>query len=108
MWGSQLYPFAVLNGTQLYPRFWRIGDGDGDGPPHPRQIGDGDGDDPPNPGQSGMGPQSPSPDKSGMGMGMGKGGSVPWRMAFKLVSAYSTVGRSNWHAWSDLAARTTA
>ena len=90
----------------------QIGDGDGDGPPIPGKSGMGMG--PMGmipraiPGKSGMGPPSPSPDKSGMGMGMGKGGSVPWRMAFKLVSAYSTVGRSNWHAWSDLAARTTA
>jgi hypothetical protein len=60
----ELYPFAVLYGTQLYPRFWQIGDGDGDGPPIP--------------GKSGMGPPSPSPDESGMGMGMGIGGSVPW------------------------------
>ncbi len=57
-WGSspELYPFAVLNGTQLDPRFWPIGDGDGDGPP--------------------------IPGKSGMRMGtvarMGIGGSVPW------------------------------
>ena len=78
MWGSQLYPCAVLNGTQLDPRFWQIGDGDGDGPPIPgAQIEDGDGDGPPIPGKSGMGPPSPSPDKSGMGMGMGIGGSVP-------------------------------
>ncbi len=69
----ELYPFAVLNGTQLYPRGWGWG-----WTPHPRQIGDGDGDDPPIPGKSGMGPPSPSPDKSGMGMGMGIGGSVPW------------------------------
>ena len=27
----ELYPFAVLNGTQLYPRFWQIGGGGGGG-----------------------------------------------------------------------------
>jgi hypothetical protein len=63
----ELHPFAVLNGTQLDPRFWQIGDGDGDGPPIP--------------GKSGMGPPSPIPGKSGMGMGMGIGGSVPWLTA---------------------------
>ena len=93
MWGSQLYPFAVLNGTQLDPRFWQIGDGMGMDPPSPanrgwgwgwtpdpRQIGDGDGDGPPGPipGKSGMGPPSPIPGKSGMGMGMGIGDSAPW------------------------------
>jgi len=33
----ELSPFAVLNGTQLYPRFWQRGDGDGGGlgPPIP-------------------------------------------------------------------------
>jgi hypothetical protein len=52
----ELYPFAVLNGTQSSgSRFWQIGDGDGDGLPIP--------------GKSGMGPPSP--------MGMGIGGSVP-------------------------------
>ena len=59
----ELYPFAVLNGTQLYPRFWQIGAGEGGGPPVP--------------GKSGMGPPSPIPGKSGLGMGMGIGGSVP-------------------------------
>ena len=39
MWGSQLYPLAVLNSTQLDPRFWQIGDGDGDGPPIPGKSG---------------------------------------------------------------------
>ena len=47
----ELYPFAVLNGTQLYPRFWQIGGGGGGGPPI-----------------SG---------KSGVGVGVGIGGSVP-------------------------------
>ncbi len=59
----ELYPFAVLNGIQLDPRFWQIGDGGGDGPPIP--------------GKSGMGPPSPIPGKSGMAVGMGIGGSVP-------------------------------
>ena len=48
---DSICPFAVLNGTQLDPRFWQIGDGGGDGPP--------------------------IPGKSGMGTRMGIGGSAP-------------------------------
>ena len=57
MWGSQLYPFAVLNGTQLDPRFWQleIGDGDGDGPPIPGKSGMGMGMDPRSPANRGWG-----------------------------------------------------
>jgi hypothetical protein len=32
-WGLSNLPLSTLNGTQLYPRFWQIGDWDGGGPP---------------------------------------------------------------------------
>ncbi len=77
----ELYPFVVLNGTQLYPRFWQIGDGGGGGPPIPGKSESGMGMGrgwTPGARQIGDGPPSPIPGKSGMGMGMGIGGSVPF------------------------------
>jgi hypothetical protein len=73
MWGSQLHPFAVLNGTQLDPRFWQIGDGDGDGPPIPGKSGMGMGMDPRSPANRGWTP-IPIPGQIGDGDGDGDRG----------------------------------
>ena len=84
MWGSQLYPFAVLNGTQLDPRFWQIGDGDGDGPPTPGKSGMGMGMMPRSPANRGWDPHPHPLTNRGWGWGWGSG--VPCPVVLTLPS----------------------
>ncbi len=83
MWGGQLYPFAVLNGTQLQvdPRFWQIGDGDGDGPPIPGKSGMGMGMMPRSPANRGWDPHPHPRTNRGWGWGWGSGVPCPVRLS---------------------------
>jgi hypothetical protein len=88
MRGSQLYPFAVLNGTQLDPRFWQIGDGDGDGPPIPGKSGM----DPRSPANRGWDPHPHPRTNRGWGWGWGSGVPCPGSAAVAALPVPSESG----------------